>query len=146
MAETDWRRAYENVRRENESLRAQLYVGGSGASRLRLADVTLAETARNLRDLAGHLQRQAETAAHYARIDPEHVPAERVVWIDYTNHRGERRWRAIAPLERLSFEETPDHKPAQWILRAWSIDKQAERSFAFEGIHGVSRVKPVGAP
>lgn len=61
---------------------------------------------------------------------------ERAVIIDYTNHRGERRERKVIPHPRgLSFEETPDHKPAQWVLRCWDVEKQTQRTFALKNIH-----------
>ena len=61
----------------------------------------------------------------------EDIKAEEV-WIDYTNHRGDRRWRKICPCWR---------EPTQWILRA--EDKQKGfRDFAMQDIHGWSTEDP----
>lgn len=57
-----------------------------------------------------------------------------LVAIDYTNYKGERRKRRVIPLE-IEFRETPDHKPAQWILQAYDVEKGARRSFAMKDIH-----------
>lgn len=63
---------------------------------------------------------------------------EVMIEIDYTNHRGERRWRKIIPeTGSLLFGETPDHKPAQWCFSAWDVEKQARRTFAILNVHGV---------
>lgn len=59
---------------------------------------------------------------------------EREAIIDYTNHEGKRYERRIIP-GSISFEETPDHKPAQWVLRAWDLEKRAQRTFAMKNIH-----------
>lgn len=68
--------------------------------------------------------------------------AERVVYIDYTNHRGERRWRSIRP-RIMRFRETEWHGEA-WVLEAWDLEKPAEhgdygpgarRTFALKNIH-----------
>lgn len=59
---------------------------------------------------------------------------ERVVRIDYTNYRGERRERVVLPLE-IGFRETPHHRPAQWVLEAFDVEKQARRTFALKDIH-----------
>lgn len=59
---------------------------------------------------------------------------ERSVRIDYTNYRGERRERIIAPLE-LRFEPTEWHPEAQWILYAIDRDAGALRGFAMKDVH-----------
>ena len=57
--------------------------------------------------------------------------------IDYTNYRGERSVREIAP-ERLWFGVTEWHPQPQWLLDAFDVEKQKQRSFALRDIHGVS--------
>lgn len=54
------------------------------------------------------------------------------VRLAYTNHAGLRQIRTFVP--RLVFYgSTPWHPNPQWILRAWDVDKQAERDFALAG-------------
>ena len=73
---------------------------------------------------------------------------EHVVEIDYTNYRGERAKRVVVPcamvvasgrrhpdLFPMSFEETPHHKPAQFVFRAFDIRKGAERTYALNDLH-----------
>jgi predicted DNA-binding transcriptional regulator YafY len=59
---------------------------------------------------------------------------QRAVIIDYTNHRGDRRERKVFPY-RIEFRETPDHKPAQWVMSVWDPEKRAQRTFALKNIH-----------
>ncbi len=60
----------------------------------------------------------------------------RVVEIDYTNHRGERRTRRIIPCQQtLRFVETPHHTPAQWVFDAWDVERNLQRTFAFKSVH-----------
>lgn len=56
------------------------------------------------------------------------------VYIDYTNYRGERSVRFVRPSE-IWFGSTEFHPIAQWLLRAYDLDKDAERDFAFLDIH-----------
>ena len=71
-----------------------------------------------------------------------------VVEIDYTNYRGERAKRFVAPcamvvasgrrhpdLFPMSYEETPHHKPAQFVFRAFDVEKGAERTYAMKDVH-----------
>lgn len=57
-----------------------------------------------------------------------------LVRIEYTNHKGTRSWRHIRPIEMV-FGSTQWHPRAQWLLRAWDVDKQAERTFAMSDVH-----------
>jgi predicted DNA-binding transcriptional regulator YafY len=59
----------------------------------------------------------------------------RVVIIDYTNHRGERRERRVSP-NYLMFGTHEYHPEAQWLLDAWDVEKGAYRTFAVQHIHG----------
>lgn len=58
----------------------------------------------------------------------------KTVTIDYTNWRGERSERIIIPLE-IVFESNQWHPEPQWLLRAWDVEKKAERLFALQTIH-----------
>ena len=64
---------------------------------------------------------------------------EREIQIDYTNHRGERRWRRIVPFgaNPLVFGTSPDHKEPQWLLTANDVEKGALRTFSLRTIHAI---------
>lgn len=51
------------------------------------------------------------------------------VCILYTNHRGETAYRRIIP-RSIAFGTSPWHSEPQWLLKAFDVDKQAERDFA----------------
>lgn len=55
--------------------------------------------------------------------------------IAYTNHRGERRVRRLMPIA-ICFGASPHHEGRQWFLRAFDLEKQAERDFALAGFAG----------
>ncbi len=63
------------------------------------------------------------------------VDISRVVYIDYTNWRGERGLRKIVP-QRIEHKSSQWHPTPQFVLVAWDVDRQQERDFAFSGIHG----------
>lgn len=58
---------------------------------------------------------------------------EKVVIINYTNWKGVTGLRKIIPIE-IFFGSTEWHKEEQWLLRAYDVDKDAERSFAVKDI------------
>jgi predicted DNA-binding transcriptional regulator YafY len=58
----------------------------------------------------------------------------RIVIIDYTNHRGERRERRIVPFG-LRFGYSNHHPGEQWLLEAYDCDKEAARTFAMKDVH-----------
>lgn len=62
------------------------------------------------------------------------VDLDRLVELDYTNHRGERAVRRVQPLG-LRFESTEWHPEPQWVLQAFDLDRRAERSFALQDVH-----------
>jgi predicted DNA-binding transcriptional regulator YafY len=66
------------------------------------------------------------------------MPEKSDVWIDYTNHRGERAWRRIAPIE-LRFGQTEYHPEWQWLLDAIDVSKGQARTFAMDDIHATRR-------
>lgn len=58
----------------------------------------------------------------------------KAVWIDYTNWRGERRWRSVCPIQ-IVFESNEWHKECQWFLEAHDFDSREIRTFALSNIH-----------
>jgi hypothetical protein len=58
----------------------------------------------------------------------------RAVTLDYTNHRGERALRHVIP-DYLWWGTTDWHPQEGWLLHAFDLDKNAERDFAWSGIH-----------
>lgn len=60
---------------------------------------------------------------------------EEIVTFTYTNHRGITAERHVHPIA-LEYLVAPGYYyPAGWFLRAYDIDKEAERSFALSNIH-----------
>jgi len=57
----------------------------------------------------------------------------KIVIINYTNWKGVTALRKIIPIE-IFFGATEWHKEEQWLLRAYDVDKNAERSFAIKDI------------
>jgi len=58
---------------------------------------------------------------------------KKAVKIVYTNYKGETADRTIIPLE-LWFGSTEYHKEEQWLLKAFDLEKKAERNFAVKDI------------
>lgn len=57
------------------------------------------------------------------------------VRIDYTNYRGERRWRTIVPVS-LQFRKSAWHgNRKQWYLVAIDVSRGVERDFAMQDVH-----------
>ena len=63
-------------------------------------------------------------------------PTQLLAAIDYTNHRGERRWRVILP-HNIAYTESPWHKDdgSQWVLHATDVEKNETRDFPMKHIH-----------
>lgn len=60
---------------------------------------------------------------------------DRVVCIDYTNYRNERRQYLIIP-HSMTFGRTPFHPgDDQWLLIATDVDRNVVRTFAMLNIH-----------
>lgn len=66
--------------------------------------------------------------------DPKLHPDNEVL-IDYTNWRGERGIRRVIPLD-IDKRSTKWHPGRQWLMRAYDVEKKANRDFALESIHG----------
>lgn len=58
---------------------------------------------------------------------------DRLVKIEYTNHRGEFAVRTIRPIT-IFFGHNSWHPDNQWLLEAWDDDRGATRFFAMRGI------------
>lgn len=56
-----------------------------------------------------------------------------VIKIRYTNYRGETAVRRIVPIQ-IRFAASKWHPDEQWLMDAYDIDRQAERSFALVDI------------
>jgi len=61
------------------------------------------------------------------------MDSEKIVTIVYTNYKGVTGTREILPIEIL-YGHTDWHKEDQWLLRAFDIAKQADRTFAVKDI------------
>lgn len=59
--------------------------------------------------------------------------ASESVRIVYTNYRGETAIRTVVP-RLIQFAATEWHPEPQWLLVAFDLEKQAERSFAMKDI------------
>lgn len=57
----------------------------------------------------------------------------KIVVINYTNWKGVTALRRIIP-KKIFFGSTEWHKEEQWLLEAYDIDKNANRSFAIKDI------------
>lgn len=52
---------------------------------------------------------------------------------NYINYRNETSVRTVSPI-KLWYGKTNYHKKEQWFLKAWDMDKEVERDFAFNDI------------
>jgi hypothetical protein len=59
----------------------------------------------------------------------------KLVIIDYTNWRGERRSRVIAPTGLIEFANTEWHPDTQWLLEAVDMEDGKTKNFAIKDIH-----------
>lgn len=59
---------------------------------------------------------------------------DKSVEIVYTNWRGETGERHIIP-GRIYWGSTEHHKRSQWLMDAYDIDTEADRTFAMKDIH-----------
>lgn len=62
-----------------------------------------------------------------------YLQGEREVLFEYVNYRGESSTRRVIPLDSR-FGSTKWHPRRQWLLRAWDLDKEAQREFAMGDI------------
>lgn len=60
---------------------------------------------------------------------------ERIVAMDYTNHRGERRIYNVIP-HSIAFGRSHHHaQELQWYLFATDVDRNVTRTFAMKDVH-----------
>jgi len=69
------------------------------------------------------------------------MTAKRIITADYTNWRGERRFRRLRP-RLVWFGATDYHPEPQWFLRARDLEDGAVKDFALAGFHGFVGVTP----
>ncbi len=60
----------------------------------------------------------------------------RVVIIDYTNWRGERRERLVEPI-MIAFTHTEHHPTPGWLMLCRDIEKGEKRWFAMCDVHAM---------
>jgi len=63
------------------------------------------------------------------------IENKKTVKIIYTNYKGETAERTIIPIE-LWFGSTEYHPEEQWLLKAFDVEKKAERNFAVKDVKG----------
>lgn len=63
----------------------------------------------------------------------ENISTQEVVNIVYTNYRGETAIRKVIP-KKIWYGGTDWHPEKQWLLDAYDLGKEAERSFAMKDI------------
>lgn len=73
-------------------------------------------------------------------VAPDYVP-EKAIRMIYKNHRGEVAERHIVPFG-IAFGSTQWHPHAQLLLRAFDIDKQADREFALKDCDFTRQIIP----
>lgn len=61
--------------------------------------------------------------------------SKKVVIVDYTNWRGERRRRPIVPVQ-VCFGTSQYHLGEQWFLLVFDCEDGALKDFALSGFHG----------
>jgi predicted DNA-binding transcriptional regulator YafY len=66
----------------------------------------------------------------------------REVWIDYTNYKGERKWRHIIP-RGIMFCTSDWHPDLQWVIYATDLDKDQPREFALKDIRAWRSTAPI---
>jgi predicted DNA-binding transcriptional regulator YafY len=62
-----------------------------------------------------------------------------LVTFTYRNFKGRTAVRRVRPI-RLWFGSTCYYPVPQWLLKAFDLDKQAQRDFAFAGIRDWQRL------
>ena len=59
--------------------------------------------------------------------------SQKMVTILYTNYKGRTSLRRIIPMS-LEYASSQWHKEEQWLMKAYDVDKKAERDFAVKDI------------
>lgn len=63
----------------------------------------------------------------------QEIDSKKVLKIRYKNYRGEVAERKILP-KQIYFGSTEWHPEEQWLLEAYDLDKEANRTFALKDI------------
>lgn len=58
---------------------------------------------------------------------------DNAITFTYKNHRGEIAVRYVRPI-MIAFGANSYHPEPQWLMHAWDINKEAERTFAMKDI------------
>lgn len=61
---------------------------------------------------------------------------EKIINLIYTNYKGKTSQRKIIPKEVI-FDSNEWHKEKQWLLIAFDIEKNADRTFAMKDIRTI---------
>ena len=61
------------------------------------------------------------------------MPDLNAVTFTYKNYRDEISIRLVKPI-MIAFGMTSFHREPQWLLHAWDLNKEAERTFAMKDI------------
>lgn len=61
------------------------------------------------------------------------MTTQNAVTFTYKNYRGATSVRLVRPI-MVSFGTTGFHPEPQWLLHAWDLNKEAERTFAIKDI------------
>ena len=69
---------------------------------------------------------------------PPAYDGDRAVHLDYTNWKGERRWRTVLP-QSMWYGTTSYHTTPQWFIRAVDLEKNDVRDFALVDVHAVRK-------
>jgi predicted DNA-binding transcriptional regulator YafY len=73
---------------------------------------------------------------------PDECKDEMAIYIRYTNWEGKTSIRHIIPYPKgIFYGSTEWHEQKQWLLPAWDLNKNAERTFAMKDIQEWSTVK-----
>ncbi|MBL8159500.1 hypothetical protein JNJ66_03520 [Candidatus Saccharibacteria bacterium] len=71
----------------------------------------------------------------------QRTPDKQQISILCTNYRGDTAWRTIIP-QSIWFGGTEWHPEKQWLLKAYDVEKDAERDFAMKDIQRWSATQP----
>lgn len=82
-------------------------------------------------DVSGNIER---SAGEWLCKGCRYAVLVKTVVISYTNYKGISSVRKIIPKE-IYFGSNQWHKKPQWLLKAFDLDKNAERNFAMADIH-----------
>lgn len=65
-----------------------------------------------------------------------HIKSTKIIEFDYVNYKGEASLRKVLP-QQLEYGTTPYHKEPQFLLRAFDLVKEVERTFAIKDMSNV---------